>query len=225
MISTSVTAGVPFTPSWLRDRPHKPVYMLRAGSVLERELLEAELASEYRADRVMSYDLDGAARAGVRAIASPDVAAHIIGLLDAEAAATDEGQALDPTDIQTLAEARRVLSEHWPEYKMLVAQIARRNTITPVIAFQRFCVEWRGRDAVFAVDQFGRITDDALASVPSFELRSAGFEAYRMLYAGGAEKNSVAPSSSSDDRKISPAAAGSKAAGKLLAKRGTKTPA
>jgi hypothetical protein len=239
MIALNTTQPVRFVPSWLRKAENPHTYLLRAGSIMEREMLEAELASDHRAAEVMPWDWDDAFHSGVAALLDADDAARLSGLYDAEqstwheqqqlivAGKVEQAKALDlpEGDRQMLAEVRRILAEHWPQYRALVAQDARRRVAMPLLAFQQFCVGWKGLDAPFALGPDRRVAEASAIKVPVFELRSAGIEAYHMLYAAGAEKNSEAPSNSSDAPATSHAGAVSTEDGKSGGTSGSKTPA
>ena len=55
MISLSTSAPVRWSPPWREGAAGAPVYLIRAGSVIEREMLEAELAGEHRAGKVFDF--------------------------------------------------------------------------------------------------------------------------------------------------------------------------
>lgn len=225
MILASTGVTHPFTPKWQEDIAPAPVYHLRAGSVIEREMLEAELAGSYRAGRVWPFELRAALVEALTAFGGDDRAA-LIELADREQAAAlgQADQALDAGEQATLDQARQVVAEHWPEYAALLAQMQRRDQLLPVLAFRKFCTGFENvADAEFAMTA-GLVAESALRAVPPLALRAAGVFAYQLLYAGpSAEKNLPPPSASKGSRANSRSGGGSRAAGKLARTTGTKT--
>jgi hypothetical protein len=226
LASTSVAAAIPFTPSWLTDEPDPPVYRLRAGSVIERELMEAELAGEFSAGTVYQWELHAAILAGFEHLGGDD-AEGLVELANMELA----GAEMDDAQRATLADAKRVLQQHWPEYRALTAQMERRNTLLPVVAFRRFCVGWenvvqRADGGVsFARGPDGCVAEVALKRVDPLHLRAAGIRAYSIQYGAGMEKNSDAPSRSGDGPGTSHSGAITETAGSSPETDTTKTPA
>lgn len=200
-ILTSISEPIRFTPSY-RSGDEAPVFLLRAGSVVERGRLEAELAGEHQAGRVFPYELLEAFQSGVQALMADDPGRDEIAAL---AIAEGEGETLTGTDRQLLVEAREILTKHWPEYRALVAQAQRRRELAPILALQRFCVGWEKVAAPFARGRDGLVTEAALAALDPFDLMLAGNEAYGLLYGRGQEGNS-SPASVSDS---GPATSGS----------------
>lgn len=227
MILTSTTEKVRFTPAAHADKPGPPVYLLRAGSVIERGQLEAELAGPYRAGRVYGYELRAAIQSGVATLLAGDagqdrmfeLVAREEEAMTAAAEAIAAGQTpaettLNADEQRALAEMRRILAEHWPEYRELVAQLERRRELAPVLAFRRFCAGWENVGTTFARGPDGLVSDTALRGLSEFDIIAAGNYAYGLLYAGGQEGNSVppyasasGPATSSSDA-LSPAADG-----------------
>lgn len=203
-LMASTTAPTRFVPQWRRDDPNAPAFLLRAGSVIERETLEAELAGEHRAGRVWPYELANVLCEAFRAIGGDDVGL-LIGLVEREqAAALGGGEKLDDADQATLDGARQVAIEYWPDYAALVAQMQRRELLLPILAFRRFCIGWENVGAPFSRGLGGMVADTALKSVDPLHMRAAGIEAYNLLYLDpSAEKNSEAPLPSSDSPPIS----------------------
>jgi len=229
MIGTSITISVPFTPAWLESAANPPRFHLRAGSVIERGALEAELAGEHRAARVMGYELLMAIRSGVATLLAGDPELdRVQGLIEAEAEVNGETDSFPAEDRRLLAETRKVLSEHWPEYRELLARQSRRNQIAPILALQRFCVGWDNvSDAndlpiEFARDRDG-VSNAALSRLQPLELLVAGNRAYAMLYGADQAGNSQRPSSSGNGQQTSNSDATSKVAGKSASKSGRKT--
>lgn len=209
MILSSTARGVapPFTPKWLEGQPDAPAYHLRAGTVMERELMEAELAGEYQAGSVWQPELRDAICSGFAALGGDD-AESLLALAEAHFAGAIEEAAQQSVFDEALA----VLALHWPDYRRLVAQSERREAIIRLVAFSRFCCGWDNvRDANGALVEFkrgadGRVADAALARVPRFEMQAAGAAAYRLQFPElSAEKNSAPPSPSADGPEISTA--------------------
>ena len=228
MILTSITASVPFTPSWLcvdgEPKPGAPVYHLRAGGVVERGQLEAELAGPYRAGRVYGFELRIAIRSGVVALLAEDPEfERVLGLIDAEADAEAGGQAMSDEDGQLFAQIRNILAESWPEYRDLVAQAERRRELAPILAFRRFCMGWDNVAAPFAVGRDRCVTEAALRGVDPLDMLAAGNRAYSLLYADDQAGNSERPGSSAKDPQTSPSADTSTAGGSSKARSGRKT--
>jgi hypothetical protein len=209
--------------AWTAPWDGAPVIMLRAGDVIERGELEAELA-EMRAGRVFDFQIEAAFIAGVEALLkdSPDDVERI---RDAATAAA-EGQELSSEDQAMLAGARDAVKEHWPPFAALIGQAARRNELIPMVAFQRFCTGWEGAELpAFAKGMDGRVTLEAMGNISSVLLRMAGLRAYEALYATDSAGNSERLSP--PDKSHSPSPSGtSKAAGSSAArtaKSGPKT--
>jgi hypothetical protein len=182
-----------WTPPWREGEESPPVYLIRAGSVIEREQVEAELAGEHRAARVYSFQLQAAFTKGVDALLGedPEGAARLKELVALEGALEGDEQ-LPDDEAAMLAGAREVLAEHYPAYHILRAQEQRREAMAPLVAFRRFVVGWENVDATFARGIDGRVTLAAMQSLDAFEMRLAGRTAYSMLYGGGQTKNSAA---------------------------------
>lgn len=210
MISTSTTETIPFTPKWLEGEDAAPVFHLRAGGVIERGQLEAELAGPYRAAKVWGYELSAAIRSGVCALLHDDPELdRLLGLIEAEAAIAnaekgDDVEPLSEDDQRTLAEVRAVLAESWPEYRELVAQLERRREIAPILAFRRFCTGWDNVKTAYARGRDGQVTEAAMRGVAHLEMLSVGNRAYSLLYPDvSTEKNSSRPESSENGQTTS----------------------
>lgn len=188
-----------FVPQWRREDADPPTFLLRAGSVIEREMLEAELAGEMRAGRVWPYELASVLCDAFKAFGGDDVGT-LVGLVEREQAhALRGGEKLDAADQATLDGARGVAIEYWPDYAALVAQMQRRELLLPIVAFRRFCTGWENVAATYKRGLGNVVDDSALKSISSLEMRAAGIAAYNLLYLDpSAEKNSAAPSPSSD---------------------------
>jgi hypothetical protein len=133
--------------------------------------------------------------------------------------------ALDPRERQQLIDARAVLSEHWPEYRELRAQAARREALIPLLAFRRFCTGWENVAEPFERGPDGLVSLAAIGKLPALELRTVGTFAYRLLSPAGELGNFARPSSSDSGPATSSSDAPSPVAGKSPAKGGKKTPA
>jgi hypothetical protein len=222
MILTSTTETVLFTPPWLEGAPNAPVFQLRAGSVIERGQMEAELAGTHRAGKVFGYELRQAIRSGVLALLSddPDLD-RVLGIVEAES----EGDAdtLSEDDRKVLGEVRKVLAEHWSEYRDLVAQLERRREIAPIVALRRFCVSIDAPSLTFARGRDGLVSEATLAALDPLEMLVAGNHAYALQWPGVTEGNSPRPSPSDASPKPSSSAATSKADGRSRGSGGPKT--
>ncbi|MBD3747352.1 MAG: hypothetical protein IE932_14185 [Sphingopyxis terrae] len=218
-------APAPFIPHWLRDQPNPPAFHLRAGSTIERELLEAELAGEYRAGRVWPFELAQILSDAFRAMGGDDTPT-LIDLVQRELAfTTGAGEKLTDAEQATLDAARQVAIEHWPDYAALVAQMQRRETLLPILAFRRFCAGWDNAGTAFLRGVGGFVADSAMKKLKPLYIRAAGIEAYNLQYLDEeAEKNSEAPLPSSDSPPTSGSGATSTADGKSAPTAGTKTP-
>lgn len=222
---TSTSAPTRFVPQWRREEADPPTFLLRAGSVIERESLEAELAGEHRAGRVWPYELANVLCDAFRAIGGEDVGL-LLSLVEREQAhALKNGDPLDDGEQATLDGARQIAIEYWPDYAALVAQMQRRELLLPILAFRRFCTGWENVKAPYKRGLGGFVDDAALKGVDPLQLRAAGIEAYNLLYLDpSAEKNSAAPSPSSDTPPISGSGAPLAPDGTLAPTDGVKTP-
>ncbi|TVV75547.1 hypothetical protein [Sphingomonas solaris] len=190
MIPISTTEPARWTPPWRAAATPVPVYLLRAAGVVERELIEAELAGEHRAGAVYPFQLRAAFTAGVHALigeTAPEDAERLVQLI-AQRDAAEGGEALSDDELALIAAAEQVMTEHYPAYRALIAQAQRREALAPVVAFQRLCVGWENVSAPYARDWSG-VTPAAMAAIDPFELRVAGRAAYNMLYAGAQSGN------------------------------------
>lgn len=175
MITTSTAETVDYTPPWF-DTPGNsdkspPKFFLRAGSVIERGQMEAELAGKYQSGQVYGYELRAAILGGVQKLLAEDPELdRVLALLEVEAeeiASAGSDDTVEPGDTdgategtpdkkpgegptsklsdeerQLLDEVRKVLAEHWPPYRELVEQLERRREIAPIVALRRFCTGW-----------------------------------------------------------------------------------
>jgi hypothetical protein len=224
MIAIS-TAPIRFIPPWYEaEDPQAPVFHIRAGSVTERALLEAELSGEYRAAMVYDFQLASAFAEGISALLADDPGRDELIALSISAAAGDD---LAPIEALRVAQARAILADHWPAYRSLLAQLARRSQLLPLIALRRFCTGWENvtnddHPVPFMRGADGLVTSDAAGALPHLVLKVAGHRAYELLYAGAQSKNSDAPSKSGDAAPTSPLARPKKG-GRSRAITGRKT--
>lgn len=229
MIGTQTGKSTPYVPAWLRDRKEPPTFQLRTASTLERDAFEAELEGVHNAGAVYDVVVREITMAGVRALAEEDDQGRLIDLLDQEAA-LKKGEEMSPEETALLRGLREVLSQHWPEYRVVQAQISRRNKLLPTLAFMTFCNGWDnvtgndGEPLNFATNALGQIDEDVLRKVPHIMLHVTGMEAYAMQYGSGEAKNSGPLSKSSGNHKTSTLGGGSTKGGKLPEKSGKKTP-
>jgi len=226
MISTSKIPG-PKVPPWLEGTPNAPKFFLRAGDVIERGLMEAELEGKYRAGRVNPFELIGAIRDGINTLMADDPERDAaLELINAEA--QGEFESLPPADQQSLKEIRDILAKLWPPYRDLLEQAARRREVAPLVAFRRFCTGVEVEGVEFKIGRDGLVENETLAAINPIMLTWAGTEAFALQYGGGQEKNSLPPSKSDDPPRHSQEGgtsqgAGSSPAGKKK-RTGKKTP-
>lgn len=185
MIRTS-KKPFPFPLPWNKDQ----IFMIRAGDVIERGEVEAELA-EHGAGTVYSFQLNEAFSAGVVALlGSAEEATPILDALAAEA----DGQELSPEDRAALDAAREAVRKAWPAYRALLRQDALRSQLSPTIAFQRFVTGWQGEGLpAFAKGPDGLPSLELLAALDPMTVRVVGMNCYRLLFTGGQEGNSAPP--------------------------------
>jgi hypothetical protein len=190
MILLDTKTPLRWTPPWRENDADAPVYLIRAGSVIEREQVEAELAGEHRAGRVYAFQIQAAFSKGVDTLLADDEAgaARLKEVVGAEAGLKD-GETLPEDEAAMLAAARDVLAEHYPPYRALLAQEQRREAMAPIVAFRRFVVGWENVAAVYARGPDGLVKLTSLEGVDAFEMRLAGRTAYGLLYGGGAAGN------------------------------------
>jgi hypothetical protein len=245
------TDARPFTPPWYKSGKG-PVFMIRAGDVAEREMFEAELAGEHDAARVLDIEIELALESGISflladapeqleelramlaeekelASANATVLERAIGLPPEERQAfiEKESRKLPDDRRQTLDEARRLIHKHWPDYRALIAQQARRQALLPLEAFRRFCTGWERLKQPYQAGPDGLVTLDAVKGVSPSDMKAAGLHAYRLLYGASTpetRKNSLAPAKSERTPRTSRSGAGStKRGGKSRASAGGRT--
>jgi hypothetical protein len=204
-------------------KPGAPILTLRAGDVIERGQMEAELAGPHRAGQVWGFELRHAVRSGVLALLAddPDLD-RLLGLIEAEG----EGDTtLTGDDNALLAGVRKILGEHWPDYRDLVAQLERRRAIAPIVALKRYCVGMEIPGVTFAFGKDGQVSDATMSQLEPFLINVAGNHAYELQQPQlrGLEGNSPRPSPSDDSPKPFGSAAKSKAGGTSGAPAGKRT--
>jgi hypothetical protein len=222
MIRTS-KAPVAWPVPWAEGRR----YFFRAGDITERDEYEAVLDGEMRAGQVFPWEFAAAFDEGVLALFadSPDDAAQLIEL-QANEKALDAGESLPAGEQALLDQARDVLAQHWPAYKALVSQEARRRHHAPTLAFRMFCTGFEGDGLpAFTKAADGLVSLAAMAELPALEIKAGGQFAFRLLYGRGeeVEKNSAAPSPSGEGQQSSPSPA-PRADGTSEATSGSETP-
>lgn len=186
--------------------------------------MEAEVAGTYQAASVMPWDLRAACVDGVNALLDGDEAqSQVLALIEAEAAG--DGEPLSGDDRRLIEEVRKVLAEHWPPYRDLIAQMERRRALLPIVALRRFCTGIEAKGVTFTRDRTGQVSEATLAQLDPLEMTMAGSRAYALAYGADAEKNLPPPSLSGDGPATSGSDSTSKAAGRLGRKSGRKTPA
>lgn len=224
-VRASTTAEGPFIPHWLREEAAPPTFHLRAGSLIDRALFEAELSGEFQAGRVWPFELAQTLAEAFRAIGGDD-AGELLDLVQRELAhTTGSGEALTDAEQATLDGARQIAIQHWPDYAALVAQMKRREELLPILAFRRFCTGWENVPPPFQRGIGGIVADAAMKRVKPLQLRAAGIEAYNLQYLDEeAEKNSEAPSLSNASPPTIDLGAASTEGGASAPTTGTKTP-
>lgn len=224
ILTSTSEAAEPYVVPWREGDPEAPRFYFRAGSIIERGQMEAEISGQHRAGKVWGFELRAAARSGIVALLPDDPGKHhLLGLLDAEG--SGDAQDLSEDDKRLLAETRAILAEHWPEYRDLVAQLERRRIIAPLVALRRFCVNIVGDGVTFTRGIDGMVSDSTLAKIDEMEIAMAGNRAFGLQFPpADAEGNSPPASLSGDAPATSVSDAPSKAGGKSKARSGLKTP-
>lgn len=192
---------ITYTPPWMelatKDDPDAqaqlPMFTLRLGSIMEREALDADLEGRYRARQVPQWLMLEAAVRGARALLAPEEAEQIEEML--RSAHAEDTPDLTSPEIGKVREVEEILSEHWPEYRMLAEQNARHDRTAPVLAFQRFCTGWQnvkghdGQPVEFERNGRGEIPDEVLRRLLPVMIRAAGFRAFNLQYGMSEVKN------------------------------------
>lgn len=216
------TAPRTWRPSWLQDEA--PTFTWRVPTVTERELFEGGMAA-HNALAVYPWDIANQFRAGVAALLpdDPEQAEQLDSLRERQMA----GETLDAVDTALIDEAVGALMQHWPGYRLIVAQAARREAVLPLAAFRAFVTGWegltfKGEPVTMLRGIDGLIADDVMARIDPLVIRALGIEIYGAMYDRSAEKNSAPSSPSEDDRKTSTAT--TTKGGKSAPTTGKKTP-
>lgn len=185
MIRTS-KKPFPFPLPWDAEQ----IFMIRAGDLIERGEVEAELA-EHGAGHVFTFQLNEAFSAGVRALLGEgDASAQLLELVSAET----EGQELPAEERAALDAAREAVRKAWPAYRALLKQDALRSQLSPTISFQRFVTDWQGEGLPpFTKGPDGLPPLELIASLDPMTVRVVGMNCYRALFSGGDEGNSARP--------------------------------
>lgn len=209
MTIVSSGSAVRFTPQWLRDAPNMPVFYLRAGSLIDRDAFEARMEGEFDAGVVYDFQEKAIIKEGVAALAPEGDRDELIALVENHYA-LNQGERLPDVERARYVELLDILGKHWPDYRALRMQAARRENLLPTVAFMTFCVGWSnvnstltGEPLDFAVNDKGEIDPEVLIAMPSLMLKSAGQEAFRMLWGRAERKNSAPPLKSPSDPAIS----------------------
>lgn len=221
MVATS-TKPIAFTPAWREGDPAAPVFLLTPAGVVERSLMEAELAGRYNAGRVYSFELLAAIRSGVVTLLDGDEAqGRILELIDIE---QESGEAeLTPADVALLAEVRKILAASWPDYRDLREQMERRRELAPLVALRYFCTGITAPGVTFKRGLDGKVSEATLRALDPLEMTAAGNRAFQMAYLTEEDRgNSARPSSSGDGPATSTSDASSTAAGRSTDDTGAK---
>lgn len=199
------TAPREWRPVWITENP--PLILWRVATVIERDLFEGSLA-QYNALPAMPWVIDNQFRTGLAALL-PDDPDRVASLCELRSRLSAD-EALTPHETALYDEAVAALMEYWPGYRAIVAQAAKRESLLPTLAFQKFVTGWEG--LTFNDDPVAyqrgidmQITDDVMAQVDPMIIRSLGLEIYRAMYDRSAEKNSAPPSPSGGGRRTSKA--------------------
>ncbi|WP_310498311.1 hypothetical protein [Sandarakinorhabdus sp.] len=235
MIPSSL-APIRRTPPWRCGDDGAPLpgavtFLVRPGTVIERATLEADLAGPpYNAPSVMRHERLDTALAAVHKLLDGEARDQAAEALQAVRAAYVAGEAKDTLDDdhQQLITALEPGLRLWPDYAALLQAEARRQTLLPVVAVQRFLVGWEGIDDAFERDRYGLVTDACMAKISSIDLTWLGWQVYQMLYAEQHRPFLQPPSPSGGNRPVSRAGARRRLAAKAgtsAGASGPKTPA
>lgn len=230
MISVSTKQTIEYEPLKGIEMKDPPKFILRAGGVIERGMMEGELAGPpYRAGDVYPWEKTAALRSGVETLLAGDEGASE--LIDLIAAAAQGGESeLSAADKQKLADMRAIMTEHWPPYAELIAREERRRKVAPILAFRRYCVAIEGNASKMAepiaikLGRDGLVSDETLQEVDPTLLTMAGNEAFALQYGGGQVKNSERLSRSEESQTDTEQDEQSPAAGSSEKTTGKKTP-
>lgn len=206
MISVSTKQTIVYEPLQGLQMDDPPKFVLRSGEVIERGMMEGELAGPpYRAGDVYPWEKTAALRSGVETLLSGDDGASELIDLIAAAAQGGEGE-LSAADAQKLANMRSIMAEHWPPYAELIAREERRRKVAPIVAFRRYCVgiegnaSKAGKPIEIKLGRDGLVSDETLQELDPTLLTMAGNEAFALQYGGGHVKNSERLSQSEESQ-------------------------
>lgn len=198
MISNSTTQLLRFTPQWLDGQPDAPVYLVRAGSVNDRDALEAELAGPpFNAAAVWPHEVREAVDDGARHLLSGEDLDRVL----AAVANVNNGDA-DTADTLLVRELEAALADAWPPYADLMRRRAARQQRLPTLSARRFLRGWEGvtdaegNPVPFATSLDGMARPETLGAIPALDLKAIGIFAYNLLYADAHRPLSVPPSKS-----------------------------
>lgn len=176
----STTTPHRHSPRWLKGAK-KPVFLLRAGGVVERAELEAELSGRFNAGRVFSFELLDAFASGVEKLLADDPGREEL-LALARREADPDGEKLTEDENRLLNQVRDVLAKHWPDYRALRERMAMRREMAPIVALRRFLVGWENVKGAFEIGPDSLVTEATLARIDPLQMLDAGHAAYQLLY-------------------------------------------
>lgn len=175
-----------FTPFWLKNEIDPPVFFLRVGGELDRELFQTELADRFNAPAVYTHELREAMLTGLSRFAAPGDLNRLMMVTDAGFA----GKIDSAADKALYAALEKQMRENWPPFHALCQRMETRQAIIPALAFMKFCIGWRNvrdietRELIsFAQDKLGLVDRACIARVDPLEMRAAGNRAYHLLMA------------------------------------------
>lgn len=208
MLISDARTPVRYTPPWVQDSD-PPVFFLRAGTVIERELFEADLAGRFNARVVYAHELRDAMLSGLRQFADADDLDRLM----AVALAGLSGKLENDADTAVYSALETQMRENWPPYHALCQRLETRRALIPTLAFMKFCTGWEfvfaadtpdgeaPEPLVYARDGIGLVDQDVMRRLDPLMMRAAGNQAYQMLgVMPGQRKNSAPPSRSGGDK-------------------------
>ena len=226
MLAISAKQPIRWQADWDVKSADGAVFYYRAATVTERELFEAEAAG-YRAGRVFPWDLTNQFFVGLGALL-PEDPESVDRLSDVHRRSV-YGEDLNATEQAELDQVSDALIQHWPGYRLLIEQSARRDAVMPILAVRRFVCGWenvadeKGVAVPFSRGLDGMVPEQSLRSITPLTLKSLGMEIYSNLYATGEAKNSEPPSKSGGGQRTSKPRSSVKMAGRSATTSGTKT--
>ena len=194
-----------FTPSFLEDAKPKPVFWFRAASFAERAQYFADLDMEAGRE-VHQFQLDAAFLEGLEVLLADredqpenaDQRAQIVDILNADRS----GQVVSADDIALLNRVWEAVSTNWRDLAELMRRRNLRNQIVHGYAMLHFCVgldnvvSRNGDILTFETDGTGKMKENIILAMDSFDVAAAGTFANNLQFGGSAEKNSSPPSRS-----------------------------